>query len=130
MEKKKFHCGDILSIITGRLLSPRRMHGVMDLLHFMTGDNGYGRDIPGASEICANHLLRQFPQLSSYEIEIALLELNKTLMSTPSHSEKKDIVVRWLEKQIKIYGAIFLVSQIPEDEWVEENHKRMIAKKK
>lgn len=39
MNTRNFHLGDILSVTTGCLLSPRRMEGVYDILNFMTADN-------------------------------------------------------------------------------------------
>jgi hypothetical protein len=36
---RPFHLGDVLTITTGRLVSPRHMDGVYDVLNFMTGDN-------------------------------------------------------------------------------------------
>jgi hypothetical protein len=36
---REFHLGDVLSITTGVLVSPRRMEGVSDILEFMTGSD-------------------------------------------------------------------------------------------
>lgn len=39
MTTKTFHLGDILTITTGRLVSPRHMEGVYDILNWMTGED-------------------------------------------------------------------------------------------
>jgi len=59
IEKKEFHIGDVLSITHGRLVSPRHMDGIYDILNFMTGDQ-----IPRATEECREPLLRQHPATS------------------------------------------------------------------
>lgn len=35
---KAFHIGDVLTVTTGRLVSPRHMYGVYEILNFLTGD--------------------------------------------------------------------------------------------
>ena len=67
MKTKKFHLGDVLSITTGRLVSPRHMDGVYDILNFMTGDNLFTHQLPRASDECKPHLLAQFPQLAEVD---------------------------------------------------------------
>jgi hypothetical protein len=60
---RQFHIGDILSITTGHLVSPRHIEGVYDILNFMTRDNLFTHQLPRASRECAPHLLRQHPML-------------------------------------------------------------------
>ncbi len=61
----KFHLGDVLSITTGRLVSPRKIGGVYAILNFMTGDNLFTHQLPRACDECAPELLRQHPQLAA-----------------------------------------------------------------
>ena len=56
---RDFHIGDILSVTTGRLVSPRRMDGVYDILNFMTGDNLFTHQLPRAARECAGPLAAQ-----------------------------------------------------------------------
>lgn len=62
---KQFHLGDILSITTGCLVSPRLMEGVYDILNHMTGDNLFTHQLPRALKECRPFLLQQFPELST-----------------------------------------------------------------
>lgn len=65
MSARDFHIGDILSITTGVLLSPRKMDGVYDILNFMTGDNLFTHQLPRACDEMRPHILKQHPQLAA-----------------------------------------------------------------
>ena len=97
MKTKKFHLGDVLSITTGRLVSPRHIDGVYDILNFMTGDNLFTSQLPRASDECKSHLLEQFPQLA---------EVDASTVNTENH-------VQWLAEQVAKYGEEFEVKPIP-----------------
>lgn len=64
---KDFHIGDVLSITTGKLVSPRLIDGVYDILNYMTGDNLFTHQLPRAWEECAAALIEQFPQLAEID---------------------------------------------------------------
>lgn len=66
---RKFHLGDILSVTTARLISPRLMEGVYDILNYMTGEDLFTHQLPRASRACRPHLLKQFPQLANVNYE-------------------------------------------------------------
>jgi hypothetical protein len=97
MQTKKFHLGDVLSVTTGRLVSPRHMDGVYDILNFMTGDNLFTHQLPRASDECKPHLLAQFPQLA---------EVDASGVNTKNHKQ-------WLAEQVAKYGEEFEVKPIP-----------------
>lgn len=63
----RFHVGDILSITTGRLLSPSGIDGVYHILNFMTGDNLFTHQLPRASDQCEPSLCTQFPLLDPHQ---------------------------------------------------------------
>lgn len=65
---REFHIGDILTVTTGALLSPRHVEGVYDILNYMTGDNLYIHALPRAIEECGPELLRQYPDLERVEV--------------------------------------------------------------
>lgn len=67
-EPREFHIGDILSVTTGRLLSPRLMTGVYDILDFMTQDRLFTHQLPRACDECAPHLLRLHPALADVDV--------------------------------------------------------------
>lgn len=66
-EAREFDLGDVLSVTTGCLLSPRHMAGVYDILNFMTGDNLFTHQLPRASRECEPVLLLQHPQLAGID---------------------------------------------------------------
>jgi hypothetical protein len=68
MTSKQFHLGDVLSITDGRLMSPRHMDGIYDILNFMTGDSLFTHQLPRAMKECQPYLLKQHPQLAGIEI--------------------------------------------------------------
>jgi hypothetical protein len=62
--RRAFHLGDILSITTGKLVAPRGMDAVYDILNFMTGESLYTHQLPRAAEACKPALIGQHPQLA------------------------------------------------------------------
>lgn len=65
--QKDFDLGDILSITTGRLVSPRKIGGVYDILNYMTGESLFTHQLVRASKTCKPELLRQHPQLADID---------------------------------------------------------------
>ena len=63
-ETKDFHIGDILSVTTGKLVSPRHIGGVYDILNWMTGENLMTHQLPRVSEECEPFLREQHPDLA------------------------------------------------------------------
>ena len=90
MTTKTFHLGDILSVTTGRLVSPRHIDGVYDILNWMTGDNLMTHQLPRACGECEGPLRAQHPDLTAIEV--------------PGDFGGKDGVDRWLAEQVAIYG--------------------------
>ena len=64
---RTFHVGDILTITTGRLVSPRHVDGIYDICNFMTGDNLFTHQLPRAADECTPSLREQFPDLAAVE---------------------------------------------------------------
>jgi len=60
---REFHLGDILTITTRKLVSPRGMEGVYGILNYMTNDNLFTHQLQRATKECAPFLLEQFPFL-------------------------------------------------------------------
>jgi hypothetical protein len=69
---REFDLGDVLSITTGRLVSPRRMKGVADILSYMTGESLLTHSLLRAGDICKPEIIRQHPQLG----EIVVVEVD------------------------------------------------------
>jgi hypothetical protein len=68
-DSKLFHIGTILSVTTGRLVSPTGLNGVYEILSYMAGESVYTHQIPRFGEECAPWLLRQHPQLANVTLE-------------------------------------------------------------
>lgn len=62
---RTFHIGDILSVTTGKLVSPAGMGGIHGLLDFMTSEPLMTHQIPRAVDECAPSLREQFPDLAA-----------------------------------------------------------------
>lgn len=56
---RRFHIGDILSITTGRLTSPRGMDGIYDILGYMTDDSPFTTQLGRFAEECKPYLEKQ-----------------------------------------------------------------------
>lgn len=67
-DTKPCHIGDILSVTTGCLVSPRGIGGVYDLLNYLTGEDLYTHQLPRAMEACRPALLAAFPQLADADM--------------------------------------------------------------
>lgn len=113
VREKEFHLGDVLSIITSRLVSPRHMAGVSAILSFMVGGSVFDASLPDVRDMCTPHLLEQFPQLAAPEMDSAVAELDETLETASGNAEKKGIVADWLAKQVAKYGEMFVVKSLP-----------------
>lgn len=97
-ESRDFHLGDILSVTHDRLLSPRLIAGVYDILNFMTGDNLYTHQLPRACRECKPHLLQQHPQLAQIDASSVTAENWQA----------------WLAEQVSAFGETLPVSPLPE----------------
>lgn len=93
---KHFHIGDVLSITTGRLVSPTHIDGVYDILNYMTGDNLFTHQLPRAAEQCKPELLRQHPALAAVDVS----EINETNWQW------------WLDEQVAAFGESLTVEPL------------------
>jgi hypothetical protein len=107
MKMKHFHLGDVLTITTGRLVSPRHIGGVYDILNYMTRDNLFTHQLPTAMKECAPWLLRQHPQLAEVPV--------------PEKFNGKEHIEEWLGEQVKVYGETLEVKPIPQDDHDQKN---------
>jgi hypothetical protein len=121
MESKQFHLGDVLSITTGILMSPRKMDGVYDILNFMTQDNLFTHQLPRASQECAPFLLEQHPQLKGIVIEGVTTENFKQRLEDLCAEHGETLMVNQLPK-----NAHEVID--PESELAEKVHPSKIIK--
>jgi len=105
---RAFHLGDILTITTGRLVSPRHMEGVYDILNWMTGDNLFTHQLPRAIGECERPLLAQHPDLAAVVVPEEF--------GDGTEEGVKRAVDEWLAKQVAAYGETREVAPLrPED---------------
>ena len=97
--------GDILSVTTGALCSPRHVEGVYDLLGYMTGESLFTHQLPRASRECEPVLLAQHPQLADVIVPDPWPE-----------GDRKTVVYAWLDEQVAKYGETLPVVPLdPQD---------------
>lgn len=104
-ETRDFHIGDILSVTTGRLVAPRHVDALYDILNFMTGDNLFTHQLPRGMDECAPSLREQHPDLGAVE--------------APEFADEA-AVWEWLAQQVDRFGATRQVAALSHDE-----HTRM-----
>lgn len=95
---KHFHIGDILSITGEKLVSPRLISGVYDILNYMTGDELYTHQLPRAMRECRPHLLKKYPQLAAVDESGVTPETWRA----------------WLDDRIAEFGETLPVDPLPE----------------
>jgi hypothetical protein len=100
---KTFHLGDILSVTTGKLVSPRHIDGVYDILNWMTGDNLFTHQLPRAMDECQGPLLAQHPGLAA------------VVPPEDFGPDPKAGVEAWLAGQVAIYGETREVAPLADD---------------
>jgi hypothetical protein len=99
---RSFHVGDILTVTTGRLVSPRHVDGVYDICNFMTGDNLFTHQLPRAMDECAPSLREHFPDLAAVEV--------------PEEFSGEEAVAEWLAGVVAEHGETRDVTPLaPED---------------
>ncbi len=103
MATRAFHLGDILTVTTDRLVSPRHMEGVYDILNWMTGEDLFTHQLPRASRECQGPLLAQHPDLAAVTVP-------------EDFGESREAVERWLADQVAVYGETREVEPLAADE--------------
>lgn len=112
MKTKEFHISDILSIITGRMISYKGLNGLYDILKFMTQSDDVHRLMSLiAIDSCKPIILEKYPQLK--EINICGLEENPE---------------KWVNEQIVKYGEYLLVDTIPEGSYEDKDIIKIISR--
>ncbi|MGI9485424.1 MAG: hypothetical protein ACR2RF_05990 [Geminicoccaceae bacterium] len=97
METRDFRIGDVLSVTSAHLVSPRGMEGVYDILNFMTGDQLFTHQLPRAARECRPFLLEQYP---------ALADLDETNCGPETWEV-------WLAEQVERFGKALPIRPIP-----------------
>lgn len=87
---RDFDLGDVLSVTTGRLVSPRHIDGVYDILGYMTGERLMTHQLPRACDQVKPEVLRQHPDFADLDV--------------PSGLDSEEKVFAWLDSVKLNYG--------------------------
>jgi len=104
---KGFHIGDLLSVVTERLVSPSHMDGVYAVVDWMTGVPHLTHQLLRAGDVCKPHLLRQHPWLAGITI--------------PESINDEAALRTFLEMVSARHGEYHEVQRIPEGEYVAQD---------
>jgi hypothetical protein len=109
MSSKAFHLGDILTVTTGgRLVSPRHMEGVYDILNWMTGESLMTHQLPRALRECEGPLLAQHPDLAGVSVP--------EVFGDGTRESAELAVDAWLAEQVAVYGEMREVEPLNPDD--------------
>ncbi|GAB3251842.1 DUF7736 domain-containing protein [Kineosporia babensis] len=103
MSARDFHVGDLISVHSGRLVSPRHVDGLYDLLGWMTGDNLMTHQLPSASRIAQPYLEDQHPWLKD--------------VTVPDWINSQATLEKWLSEIVPVLGEMHAVEQMPAMAW-------------
>ena len=101
MTTRDFHLGDVLSVTTERLVSPRHVGGLYDILGYMTGESLFTHQLPRAGRACAPALLAQHPTLA---------DVDASGVTADNWSE-------WLAEQVARFGETLPVAPLAAGEY-------------
>lgn len=102
----KFHICTIITIVTGRLVSPNHMGDIYEILNFMTGDSLFTHQLPRVRRECKPYLLDQFPQLVVLTDEVM----------DQWRIDSEETLAPFTEAMVAQYGKYHEVQPIPMDD--------------
>lgn len=114
---KKFPLGDILSIVTGRIIVPQQQgdreipKGIREFIIFMKGESFTGHSMQCRDE-CRASLRTQLPQLHTSVMQQAISALDRQLAPTNDFAEQQKIKRIWLMIRVSRYGKTLPVKPI------------------
>ena len=106
MPARYFSLADVLTMTTGRLLSPRRIEAVYDMANWMTGDYLMSHQLPRAADACGPAILAQHPQLRD--------------VTPPAGIDVPDLMA-WLVDAEQRHGETLPVVPLPAGVWERRN---------
>lgn len=111
IEEREFPTTDVITALTGYLVSRNGIGALYDVLNFMTNDNLFTHQLARAFDETKPYLVEQHPDL-------ALLHIPNWDGLAP---EQREPAVRaWIEEQLEKFGPTRVVRRIP-----AEAHKRI-----
>lgn len=96
IEERSFHLGDILTVVTSKLLSPEGMDGLYAFLNYMADDLVFTNQIPRVMDECRPHILQQYPQFEELD----------------GSSINRETCKDWLNEQITKFGEYLTIKPL------------------
>lgn len=97
---REFHLGDILSVTHDRLVSPRHVEGVYDILGYMSGESLLTHQLPRVADEARPVLMASLPFLKDISAE----------------GVGSDNWREWLDRMIATHGEMHPVPTLNEDQ--------------
>lgn len=116
MGTKQFSAATVLTVTTGRLLTP--IGNLYAILSWMAGESVWTHQLARFCAECKPWLLRWFPELEQAGDEKQLAKLDELLERAPHHNESPEQAVnRWMAETCECgLQDTYEVPQIPRDD--------------
>lgn len=95
-----FPLGDVLSLYTGKILSPRGVAGIHRLLNFLYGQELYDFQLSEKGDEALPWITEQYPDFATLKFE---------------NTEQPAYWAEWLDDQISRFGMTVIIRPIPID---------------
>lgn len=99
MQTRSFDLGDVLSVVTGKVVGRKGDEGVRLLLAFMVGNPALEPPLRRELAACRLEILRQHPSLVT--------------VSLPMRRNDESVIRSWLSAQVAVFGAELSIRQLP-----------------
>lgn len=96
--EKQFDLGDVLTVATGNLISPRGMEGVYDICNFLSGESVYTHQIPRVIREARPMVLSMHPQLANADVSGITPENFKARLAELKAAYGETLAVRKMTK--------------------------------
>lgn len=104
MSRRAFHFGDLVSVVSGKLVSPEGISGIYAVVDFVTGAPHHTHQLPRASREITPWLIEQHPWLAEVKV--------------PHWVHDNESLFRWLPTAVEQYGELHELEPMPEGRYV------------
>jgi hypothetical protein len=107
MASRSFHIGDLITVVTGRLVSPNHIGGVYDVCDYVTGEAHMTHQLPRAVKVVGPWLVEQHPWLA--DVEVPAFDIP----ADADRDESMRIVLAWVAQVAAERGEYHEVRPMP-----------------
>ena len=101
---RTFHLGDLVSVVTGRLVSPNLIGSVYDVCDYVTGQPHMTHQLPRACKTVTPWLLDQHPWLADIQVPD---------FDGVAREDAQRVVAEWLAGPVAQHGDTHEVTSMP-----------------